>query len=189
MTEIGNLKTAKSLPIESIPTKVLKENYDLIGPKILIDFNHSIKTGIFPQNQKLADVSPIFKKYDKHLKINYRPVSLLPAKSKMFEKLISYQINNYMNDKLSTYLCGIRKEMNAQNCLLLMVEKWRKCLDKSGKAGVLLTDLSKAFDCLVHHLLIAKLHAYGFDHLSLKLIYSYLSDRFQRVRINAKFSL
>ena len=93
-----------------------------------------------------------------------------------------------MADKLSKYLCGFRKGNSAQNCLLFMVEKWRACLDNNGKAGVLLTDLSKAFDCLVHGLLIAKLHAYGFDYHSLKLIYSYLSDRFQRVRVNASFS-
>ena len=54
--------------------------------------------------------------------------------------------------------------------------------------AILLTDLSKAFDCLLHDLLIAKLHAYGFDYLSLKLIYSYLTDRKQRVRVNAEYS-
>ena len=69
-----------------------------------------------------------------------------------------------------------------------MIEKWRKCLDNKGKAGVLLTDLSKAFDWLVHELLVAKLNAYGFGYHSLKLIYNYLSDRFQRVRINSQYS-
>lgn len=79
MKELGNLKEAKSSPIESIPAKILKDNYDLLGPKIQIDYNSSVRTGVFPQNQKLADVSPIFKKDDKHLKSNYRPVSILPA--------------------------------------------------------------------------------------------------------------
>ena len=99
-----------------------------------------------------------------------------------------YHVNKYIDEKLSMYQCGFRKGMSAQNCLLYMIERWRKCLDKNGKAGVLLTDLSKAFDCLVHELLIAKLNAYGFDYLSLKLIYNYLSDRLQRVRINSQYS-
>ena len=94
----------------------------------------------------------------------------------------------YMLRKLSIYLCGFQKSMNAQNCILFLVEKWRKGLDKSQKCGVLLTDLSKAFDCLPHDLIIAKLQAYGFDYLALKLIHSYLSGRKQRVRLNANFS-
>ena len=68
--EIGNLKESKSSPIESIPVKILKDNCDIISAKIQIDFNSSIKTGLFPQNQKLADVSPVFKTLDKHFKGN-----------------------------------------------------------------------------------------------------------------------
>ena len=78
--------------------------------------------------------------------------------------------------------------MNAQNCLDVMVEYCKKALDKGNKFGILLTDLSKAFDCLLHDLLIAKLHAYGFDYLSLKLIFSYLTERKQRVRVNSSYS-
>ena len=188
MREISNLNVAKSCPIDSIPSKILKENSSIFGPKVLIDFNYCIKNGLFPSKQKCADITPIFKKSDKYSKNNYRQVSILPALSKVFERLMFYQINEYMNDKLSIFLCGFRKEMSAQNCLLFMVEKWRRHLDKYDKAGVLLTDLSKAFDCLWHDLLVAKLHAYGFDYQSLKLIYSYINDRFQRVRINASFS-
>ena len=98
------------------------------------------------------------------------------------------QTNEHMKTMLSIFLCGFTKEMNAQNCLLFLVEKWKKALDKSKKCGVLLTDLSKAFDCLVHDLLIGKLHAYGFDHFSLKLIYTFLTGRKQRVRVNASYS-
>ena len=86
------------------------------------------------------------------------------------------------------YLCGFRKSMSAQNCLLLMLEKWRKCLDTKCSCGILLTDLSKAFDCLIHDLLIAKLNAFGLEYNSLRLIHSYLTDRLQRVRINSMYS-
>ena len=69
-----------------------------------------------------------------------------------------------------------------------MAEKCREVLDKSGHAGILLTDLSKAFDCINHELLIAKLHAYGFSLESLTFIQSYLSNRIQKVKINSSFS-
>ena len=69
-----------------------------------------------------------------------------------------------------------------------MLERWRKALDKSKLAGALLTDLSKAFDCLNHGLLIAKLEAYGFDHKSPSYINSYHSGRKQRTKVNNSFS-
>ena len=98
------------------------------------------------------------------------------------------QMHDYMKNKLSIFLCGFQELMNAQNCLTYLVETWRKGLDNSNKCGVLLTDLSKAFDCLPHDLIIAKLQAYGFDYLALKLIHSYLTGRKQRVRVNASYS-
>ena len=92
-----------------------------------------------------------------------------------------------MENKLSKYLYGFHKGFIAQHCLIVMLEKLRTSLDKKNNFGVL-TDLSKAFDCLNHELLIAKLDSYGFDHNSIKLIQSYLSNRFQTVRINSKYS-
>ena len=70
-----------------------------------------------------------------------------------------------------------------------MFEKWRKFLDKGGAFGALLTDLSKAFDCLPHELLVTKLHAYGVHIPSLKLLHSYLTKRKQRVKLNGTYSL
>ena len=72
--------------------------------------------------------------------------------------------------------------------MISLIEKWKKSVDNGGAFGALLTDLSKAFDCLPHELLIAKLDAYGFDKISAKLIHSYLSNRKQRVKINNKYS-
>ena len=121
--------------------------------------------------------------------LNKREInSVLSTISKIFERIMLSQINVYMTDKLSPFLCGFRKGMSSQHSLLYLIEKIKKSMDKSEEYGIVLTDLSKAFDCLPHDLLIAKLHSYGFDYLSLKLIYSYLSNRFQRVKVNSNFS-
>ena len=69
-----------------------------------------------------------------------------------------------------------------------MIEKWKKNVDNKGTFEALLTDLSKAFDCIPHELLIAKLSAHGFDFKALKFIYSYINNRKQKVRINESFS-
>ena len=75
-----------------------------------------------------------------------------------------------------------------QQCLIAFIEKWKSTVDKGKSFGALLTDLSKAFDCLSHELLIAKLHAYGFSLSALRLMYSYLSNRKQRTKINEIYS-
>ena len=93
-----------------------------------------------------------------------------------------------MEEFLSPFLCGYRKGYNAQYALLVMLEKWRISLDNGGYGGGVLMDLSKAFDTLDHKLLIAKLFAYRFDLNALHLIKSYLSDRWQRVKINSSYS-
>ena len=161
--EINELKTSKATPKDSIPAKIIKEFQDIFAQKISIDFNHSVDLGFFPNNLKYADVTPVFKKGDRLDKTNYRPVSILSSLSKIFERLLYNQMNDYINPLLSKYQCGFRKGTSAQNCLLFMVEKVKKCLDNKGVTGILLTDLSKAFDCIDHELLIAKLYAHGFD--------------------------
>ena len=89
---------------------------------------------------------------------------------------------------LSLYVCGYRKGFNTQHALLTLVENWRKSLDNKGFCGAILMDLSKAFDTLNHDLLIAKLHAYGFQHDTLKLLHGYLSKRWHRTKVNISFS-
>ena len=71
---------------------------------------------------------------------------------------------------LSKFQCGFRKGFNAQHCLLVMIEKWSKTLDKGGETGAVLTDVSKAFDCIDHNFLIAKLDAYGFEKQSISSV-------------------
>ena len=90
---------------------------------------------------------------------------------------------------MSKYNCGFRRGYSAQHCLISLIEKLKTSADNGGAFGALLTDLSKAFNCLLHEVLIAKLDAYDFDKSSLKLIHSYLSNRKQRVKINDRYSL
>ena len=99
------------------------------------------------------------------------------------------QISEVFENIFSQNRCGFRKGQSLQQCLLAMLEKWKRSAD-SGKAfGALLTDLSKAFDCLNHELLIPKLNAYGFSIPALRLIHDSLSDRKMRTRaINYSYS-
>ena len=137
------------------------------------NFNNSLVSKVFPSSLKKADITPAYKEDEKFLKNNYRPVSILSSVSKMYERYIYYQINDYFHPLFSRLQCEFRKELNAQHCLLVLVEKCREVLDKRGYAEILLTDLSKAFDCINHELLIAKLHTYGFSLESLTFIQSY----------------
>ena len=98
--------------------------------------------------------APTYKKDNKTDKANYRPISILPNLSKTCERFMSNQIYPYLNQISSKYQCRFRKGFNAQYCLMTMIGKWRKFLDKGGYAGALRTGLSKAFDCIYHKLLI-----------------------------------
>ena len=172
----------------SIPTNILQKVAKECCIPLTDCFNNCILDGIFPTELKMANITPVFKSDDSNFKSNYRPISILPSLSKVFEKLLTNQINSFFQNKFSSLLCGFRKKYSTQHALLKLLHKWQSCLDNRGKVGTILMDLSKAFDCLPHDLLLAKLKAYGFTMDSLKLMNSYLSGRFQRVRIGSAFS-
>ena len=112
----------------------------------------------------------------------------MPLISKLFEKVLYQQIEDFANKILSPKLCGFRKGYSAQHALLNLLKNRQKCLDKYGVVGTVLMDLSKAYDCLPHDLLLAKLLAYGFDESARGLIANYLSNRCQCVEIGSTFS-
>ena len=189
LKEIINLSNIKIGTFKNIPTRHIKDVSDVCSPVLANIWNGEILLNKnFPENIKLADVTPIFKKKDKTFVENYRPVSVLPTVSKIFERIMQKQITDYIGKFLSPFLCGYRKGFSTQYALLSLIERWRLCLDKQGFAGALLMDLSKAFDTINHELLIAKLHAYGFSIEALKVLLSYLQERWQRVKINTTFS-
>ena len=110
---------------------------------------------------------------------------MLPVTSKIYERILKDQIYLYFKDKFSRILCGFREGYSTQHAVIWLIEKWRKCLDASGVVGTILMDLSKAYGCLPHDLLIAKFEAYRTGVNSLCLLYSYLDWRHQRVKIGS----
>ena len=141
--------------------------------------NKALKEKKFPGTLKLSDIMPVFKKLDSTDKINFRPVSFLPLLSNMFEKLMYDQRYECAETFLNKLLCGFRKAHSMQHALSRLLQKWQKELDLAGIVGTILMDLSKAYDCLPHDLVIVKLEAYGLDTNSLRFLFDYLSCRKQ----------
>ena len=189
LKEIRNLDSNKNGTFQNIPSNRLKEMSEVPAPFLTNVWNIEIVSQHkFSDNLKLADVTPVFKKDDANLTKNYRPVSVLPIVSKIFERLLQKQTISYIDQYLSNFLCGYRQGYSTQTALISMLEKWRNILDNKGYSGAILMDLSKAFDTINHELLLAKLHAYGFSEQALLILSSYLSNRKQRVKINNTFS-
>ena len=186
--EINRLNKNKASQKSDIPAKIIHDSVDLFADFIVGSLKGTIKTSIFSSCLNLADITPLHKKGRKDNKENYRPVSILPTLSKIFEKILFEQMSVFFGKFLSSQQCGFRKGYSTQHCLLNLLEKWNNCVDKGKVFGALLTDLSKAFDCLDHELLIAKLNAYGFNLPALRLIHDYLSNRKQRTKIDDNYS-
>ena len=113
---------------------------------------------------------------------------MLPSISKIFERIIHDQLSEYLEKYLNSILCGFRKAHSTQHALFKLLQAWQEELDKGGFVGTILMDLSKAYDCLPHDLLVAKLEAYGVGKAALNLISNYLSHRKQRTKIGSSYS-
>ena len=119
-------------------------------------------------------MTPLYKKPHPEDKTNYRPISVFSSLSKVYEKISYKQLNSFFETKISPHLCGFRSRYSTQHTLSNLLFNRQNGLDKPGVVGAILMDLSKAFDCLPHNVIIAKLQAYGLDHD--RLIKSYLSN-------------
>ena len=153
------MNSNKAVQDTDIPVKILKENAEFFAEYIYLQFSEAIKSPKFPDFFKFANIAPAFKQGSRNQKDNYRPISILPLISKIFEKLICSQLSNHFDNILSKFQCGFKRGYGPQHCLLLMIDKWKKAVDNNKIFGAVLTDFSKAFDCICHDLLIAKLNA------------------------------
>ena len=156
LKEIKKLNLNKAVQDSDIPVKILKENADFFADYIYLQFNEAVDSSKFADFFKSADILAAFKQGSRNKKENYKPNSILPLISKIFERIICGQLSNYFDNILSKFQCGFRKSYSPQHCILLMTYKWKKAVDIHNVFGAVLTDLSKAFDFICHDLLIAK---------------------------------
>ena len=104
--------------------------------------------------------------------------------SKVYERYLLNSLSNHIEKILSNFIAAYRKTYSSSHVLITLIENWKKHLDNKKKVGTVFMDLSKAFDCIPHEFLIAKLHAYGFNKKVLTFLYSYLKRRKESVKIN-----
>ena len=108
LNEVVLLRDKKASEASGIPVKLIKENRDLIAYFILHNFSNALSCSEYPASLKYADITPIFKKDDKTDKTNYRPISILPNLSKIYERLMQNQMFPYLNQIFSRHQCGFR---------------------------------------------------------------------------------
>ena len=180
----------KSAHISTYSVRIIKHLCNLIAPILSHIINISFSSGHFPKFLKVARVVPIFKSGSSTDVNNYRPISILPILSKIFEKIVHHQFYNYLNHFkfLNSDQYGFRKKLSTSNAIINMMQYIYDNLDQGNTVISIFLDFSKAFDCVNHEILLDKMSVYGVRGIAHSWFKSYLSDRQQCVYLNGKFS-
>ena len=180
---IDSLKPKTSYGHDRITNKLLKFTKDQLAEPLAFIINQSIEEGIFPDKLNIAKVLPLYKKNDKFVFDNYRPISILPSVSKVFERIIHNQIYEYFSKHELFYKSqyGFRQNHSTELAAIELIDRIIKQMDINCVPINIFLDLSKAFDTLDHNILLHKLRYYGINGKSLELLDSYLKNRFQFV--------
>ena len=185
LRKILKLKSNKGLGPDNISPKLIKDSAEVIAPYLSYILNLSLSEGKFPDDWKSARVCPIYKSGKRDECANYRPISILSAISKIFEKLVFEQLSRYLttNKILTDYQSGFRKGFSTCFSLLRTTNEWLVNMDKGLINGVVFLDLKKAFDTVDHDILIKKLEFYGIKNNTLRWFILYLSHKKQVCKV------
>jgi hypothetical protein len=187
---ILQLANSNTKDIYDISSKVLKISIDFISYPLHIIINSCFEEGYFPEQLKKSKIVPIFKKGNKEEVQNYRPIAIVPALSKIFELAIKIRLTDYFDKQgfFSERQYGYRKSRSTITALLEVVNRIIQTYEDGSILSATFLDLSKAFDCINHEILLEKLQHYGVRSQTLQLISNYLHDRSQEVFYNSQTS-
>ena len=186
---IKSLNPNKATCPDHIPLKIIKTAANVIDSHLAHIINKDLKENKFSENAKTALVRPIYKKDERGKIKNYRPVSLLNGFFNIYERFLHDSLSNLTDKVLSKFVSAHRKSYSSNHVLLKLIEHWKKSIDDKNIIGAVFTDLSKAFGCIPHDLLVAKCHAYGLSMDTITFIYSYMKRGKQGVKTNDTGSL
>ena len=183
--ELANIPDSKATGDDGIPIRFIKMT-KLITAKIICHIiNLTIRTNKIPLDWKSATITPLFKDGDKDEPANYRPISILPAISKILERLIHSQLYDHIdtNGLLSDAQFGFRKGHSTSSCILTLLDSIYRNIEANRLTGVIFLDLKKAFDTVDHNILISKLRTFNIKETSLDWFKNYLDSRKQCVKL------
>ena len=183
-------KIDKVLGIDKISNKILKLSATYLHESLSGIFNLSLETNIVPNDWKIARVSPIFKPGDRCDSNNYRPISVISAVVRIFEKPMFDQLENYLttNNLLNHRQSGFRSLFSTATALLDLTNEWCFNIHRKLVNGAIFLDLRKAFDTVDHTILLKKLQYFGLDQFAIGWFKSYLNNRTQMCMVNGVLS-
>ena len=154
------------------------------------NYPQSLNTEDLPNDLRNATIAPVFKKGDRHMPANYRPVSLTTVCCKLLEHVICrhMMIHLEVNKILSSLQHGFRSGHSCETQLIVTMDDLLKSIDKRGQTNMMILDFSNAFDMVLHKRLLHKLEQYGITGSTHRWIHSFLTDRFQRVVVDGECS-
>ena len=187
---LSKLNIAKSTGPDGLHPRILKELSVQLAQPLVIIFRMSLKIGILPDDGKIAQISPIFKKLHRYKPGNCRPVSLTAVICKILEKLVRRNIIDHLeqNELIDPAQHGFIKGRSCVTNLLETFDQWIQILDDGGSIYVIYMDFMKAFDKVPHMRLLVKLQSYGICSKTLDWIKALLARRYQIVVVNGQRS-
>ena len=187
---LEEVNPSKTAGIDNLAGKFLKEGAPALASPITDLCNLSISLSSFPDDCKIAKLKPLDKKEAKTKPKNYRPISLLPLISKVIEKVILNQTQNFLDTNmiLYSYQSGFRKHHSTDTCLSYLTDKVRTGFEKGLLTGMVLINLQKAFDTIDHGTLLDKMNCLGFSYSTIAWFNSYLTKRSFIVNVGKEYS-